>query len=167
MKHLGLVFGIYAAAVLETGPAGWTSHTGMMICPLYLLACLAAWTNAPVGAALWGGVAGLVADTLTTGPLGIETVLVATLAWAAASWRVRHQWHSLLAFSVFSVTVIAGMSLCSRLVHVAMSDQELDVAELVLTSAGAAIATALCGLALMAAGRALNRATRTLSAHPY
>ncbi len=167
MKHLGLLMGMYAAAVLETDPASWTSQTGVAICPLYLLACLAAWTNAPLRAAVWGAVIGLVADALTTGPLGIETVLVATLGWWAAHLRCRHEWRSLLAFCLLSLTLVGGLSLGSRLLRAGLIESGIGFANLLLSCAGAAFATALCGLLLLTAGRTLNRATQSFAAKSY
>ena len=167
MKHLSLVTGIYAGAVLETDPASWSTVSGVSICPMYLLVCLAAWTNAPLPAALWGALIGFVADALTTGPLGIETVLVATIGWCAARVRLQRDWRSSLAFFLFAVTVTGGLLLCSRLARAAMYEGGMDFAHLLLPSVGAVIATGLCGLLLLTAARAVNQATRSLTAKPY
>lgn len=167
MKHIGLLIGIYLAAVLETDPAAWTSRTGVAVCPLYLLACLAAWSNEPLRAAAWCAAIGLVADALTPGPLGIEAVLVGTLGWAAARIRCGHEWRSLIAFCLLSAALAGGLSFAARSLRVVLTEGGFGFGELLLSCAGAGFATALCGLLLLTVGRAFRCVVPRLATNPW
>lgn len=167
IKHLLLLCGLYVAAVLETDPAFWRLQTPVVICPLYLLACLCAWTSSQVGAAVWGAVTGLAADALAAGPLGMETILVASLCWSAAHLRIRYEWKSLLAFCLFSLALIGGLSVTSALLRGVALRQGVGISDLLSSCTAAAFPTALCGLLLLTAGRLLSRVRRSTAVNPY
>lgn len=167
MKQVCLLLAVYLAAVFETDPAAWNSGSGVVVCPLYLLACLMVWPSSPLTAAVWGAVIGLVADALSTGPLGIETVLMATLAWGAANLRCRHEWRSLIAFCLLSAVLVGSLSFGSRLLRSALMDGTNGSTDLLLSSLGAGFATAMCAIVLLVFGRGLNRVLPSFPKSPH
>lgn len=158
IKHMGLLFALYVAAVLETRPGGLGASADVRLCLPALVVCCAAWSCTPFQAMFWGAAAGLVADALTNGPLGLEMSIAAAVAWAASRVRMRHEWKSTLHFCVLCVLVLAAETSTAAFSRWALAGGVPGFETLLISAGSSTLATALLGLSLFVVGRGVRGA---------
>jgi len=159
LQRISFIPLIYVAAVVETStvlPEAARFHA------LWLAAALLAWNLKPTEAVAWGGVLGLVAGALSSSQLAVEMILVATVTWAAASFRSRLELKSLLAWCLFCATTVAGLTGVSLALAGNAAVDRAVMEAVAPTLIAKIIVTTLVGVILVG----LGRATRAAFARP-
>ncbi len=97
MIVLGLLLLSFAAFVLETSAGSWPLPAATMPQFLFLVAAVAALRCRGGGAIFWAVIAGLLADVVHGGPLGLNIVLLANLTFLAQLFGTRQPTDSAVA----------------------------------------------------------------------
>ena len=162
IRQLVLLLTVYVAFVLE---AGGVAATDSHVEPRWLLlaAAWALWTQRLSHAVLWGGLCGLLADTLTGGQLGVGVAVVASGVSAVGWLRRDRRWSSGIAllFTTFLLTALCSAALTffhQRLVGAA----PLDANRIALAATGQGVLTALWAGGLWGVDRIVSAAGRRL-----
>jgi hypothetical protein len=156
LQRAGLLFLIYAAAVLETAGDPGASIGGVRLCWLYLAAVIAVWSLSAPEAAAWGALVGLTGDTIGAGALGVEMGIVCLVVWCAARLRIRWNCTSLLALGLFAMSIAALLLLAAGVSQALQAQQSINWQRLGIVTGGGAAATGLVALLATAVWRTVR-----------
>src|SRR5690606_9029922 len=137
-RHLLLLPLTYVALVLDAGSSAWDLPAGtapqflLMVAAIALLVCPAA------GAILWAAILGLLSDALSSGPPGLNVVLLPNLAFFAQLFGIRTMRDSAFAGGAVVWSFVTLAALGSLLLRCVLEGAPIDLAYLAQYSAGRA-----------------------------
>lgn len=143
----------YVALVLETAPL--VQVGGLAPSPLWVVAAAAVWSVPGTRAVFWCGVAGLLSDSLSNGPLGIGLTIGAILGWLVSTVRIQGRLDSAPAFFLMTLALAAlfrGTVEPARRIFERMPVGDLALLRDVI---GRSCLTALAGVVLFVAVRSV------------
>lgn len=159
-RHLMFLGLTYAALVFDASSQAWNLPTGTAPQFLLMTAALALLLCDGTGAIFWAAATGLLIDSSTRGPLGLNVVLLANLTFFGQLFGLRGLRDSIFASGAVIwvyVTVAASISLMLRSVLFA---EPGDVALLAQIAAGRAGGSVAVFLLVMLTSRTIRRALR-------
>lgn len=148
------LFASYVAIVAETSIApllGWGALTPRPV--LAALVCIVWRANGRAGlllAAVWG----LIADGLSTGPLGVDVILFVVAAAVVQTLRVRLPSRSLV-IGFFAGVMAFLVPIAGTSVRLAVENQTIDWERMCIAAAGTACSTGLLATTLVFAWHVL------------
>lgn len=149
------LFGIYVALVLDAMAA--TPIAGAEIHWLAVAASLCLWELRLPSGVLLAGLCGLLLDGLSANAPGLQTALLAGLAWSLGTLRLHQRWTSTAMLIVVTFPVAFLSALATELAGHPMSEWTWAAMQPIgWTLAGPAAATALVTGLLHALGRAVD-----------
>jgi rod shape-determining protein MreD len=160
IRHLLLLLLTYVALVLDAGSSAWALPAGtapqflLMSAAIPLLVCPGA------GAIFWAAIVGLLSDALSSGPPGLNVVLLANLAFFAQVFGIRSLRDSAFAGGAVVWVFVTLAALTSLLLRCLLAGAPIDLPYLAQYAAGRAGGSAAVFLVMMLSAKALRRSLR-------
>lgn len=160
IRHLLLLLLTYLALVLDAGSSAWTVPEGTAPQFLLMTAAIALLVCPGAGAILWAALIGLLSDAISSGPPGLNVVLLANLAFFAQIFGIRSLRDSAFAGGAVVWVFVTLAALSSLLLRCLLEGTTIDLAYLAQYAAGRAGASAAIFLVIMLTAKALLRSLR-------
>jgi rod shape-determining protein MreD len=160
IRHLLLLLLTYGALVLDAGSSAWDLPAGTAPQFLLMAAAIALLVCPGAGAILWAAIAGLLSDALSSGPPGLNVVLLSNLAFFAQLVGTRSMRDSAFAGGAVLWVFVTLAALASLLLRCLLAGTPVDLSYLAQYAAGRAGGGAAIFLVVMLSAKALRRSVR-------
>lgn len=152
----------YAALVLETGGGSWSLPIAAMPQFVYLAAAVAAMRVGGAGGILAGAIAGVPADVIQGGPLGLNVVLLANLTFLSQCLTSRRSGGSQIGAAALVLVYVSFAGASSTILRDVLAARITDVRPVCFVSVSRAGGTAAVYLLVVAASRVLVWSVRLM-----
>lgn len=159
-RHLLLVLLTYVALVFDAGSSAWALPEGTAPQFLLMTAAIALLVCPGAGAILWAALLGLLSDALSSGPPGLNVVLLANLAFFAQLFGLRAMRDSAFAGGAVVWVFVTLASLGSLLLRSFLDGAPIDLAYYAQYAAGRAGGSAAIFLTVMLTAKGLRLSLR-------
>jgi rod shape-determining protein MreD len=156
-RYLLLLILVYMALILDAASSAWALPAGTAPQFLLMTSAIALLLCAGAGAIVWAAAIGLLCDALSSGPPGLNVVLLANLAFFAQVFGIRSLRDSAFAGGAFVWVYVTLAALGSLLLQHTLQGTDVDLRYLAQYAAGRAGASTALFLAVVLTGRGLRR----------
>lgn len=160
IRHVFLLMLTYAALILDAGSSGWSLPHGTAPQFLFMTAGIALLLCDGAAAIFWAALIGGLSDVLARGPLGLNIVLLANLAFFAQMFGTRSVRDSAFAGGGVIWAFVTLALFCSLALRGALYGESVDAAYLSQYAAGRAGGSVVLFLVVMLSWKVLNRSLR-------
>ncbi|MFV0443860.1 MAG: rod shape-determining protein MreD [Planctomycetaceae bacterium] len=162
MAQLGALVLVYCAYVVEA--TGITADPrGVEPRWLLLAAALVMWTQRVAPAVLWGGLCGLLMDSVSGAPLGLGLAIVSLAVWCSSWLRRDRRWSSGMALLIATFALTALSVVVTAWLSLLLTESRTpDMRRLLLLAGGQGAMTALWGGGLWLVFRMLATSFRKI-----
>lgn len=160
IRHMFLILLTYVALVLDAGSGGWALPEGTAPQFLLMAAAIALLLCDGAVAIFWAAGIGLLSDALSSGPMGLNVVLLANLAFFSQLFSTRSLRDSAFASGAVVWVFVTLAAASSLLLRSLLHGDAIDIAYLGQYAAGRAGGSAALFLMVMLSWKTVSRSLR-------